>query len=104
MYTSSDVMNEVALIFNITTEDIKAKNRHDALVFPRKICIYVCCNFLNISGHGLSKKLNRDIGYCCKLLKMIGRHIRNNESKWFEYWNKYERESTIWKKLFNKAA
>lgn len=104
MVTSSELLKEIADIFNTTVDKLKEKDRSDELLFPRKVFIYVCYNFLKMSGSVISRKLNREQTFSKKELDMINRHIENNERKWLEYWTKYERESSIWKQLLNKAA
>lgn len=104
MVTSSELLKEIADIFNTTVDRLKEKDRSDELLFPRKVFIYVCYNFLKMSGSVISRKLNREQTFSKKELDMINRHIENNERKWLEYWTKYERESSIWKQLLNKAA
>jgi chromosomal replication initiation ATPase DnaA len=104
MVTSSELLKEIADIFNTTVEKLKDKDRIDELIFPRKVFIYVCYNYLNMSGAAISMKLNREKTSSKKELDIIERHIENKERKWLEYWNKYERESSIWKQLLNKAA
>lgn len=104
MVTSSELLKEIADIFNTTVDRLKEKDRSDELLFPRKVFIYVCYNYLKMSGSVISRKLNREQTFSKKELDMINRHIENNERKWLEYWTKYERESSIWKQLLNKAA
>ena len=102
MLTSSDVLNEVALIFRVPVVDIKAKNRHDEVVFCRKIFLFVCVTHFKISMAQLSRMLNRDSSYCKKEMKIINREVINNKSKWVEAWNKYQKESKIWQHIKNK--
>jgi chromosomal replication initiation ATPase DnaA len=104
MVTSSELLKEIADIFNTTVDRLKEKDRSDELLFPRKVFIYVCYNYLKMSGSVISRKLNREQTFSKKELDMINRHIENNEHKWLEYWAKYEKESSIWKQLLNKAA
>lgn len=104
MVTSSELLQEIADIFNTTVEKLKEKDRSDELLFPRKVFIYVCYNYLKMSGSVISRKLNREQTFSKKELDMINRHIENKERKWLEYWNKYEKESSIWKQLLTKAA
>lgn len=104
MVTSSELLKDIADIFNTTIERLKEKNRSDELIFPRKIFIYVCYNYLKMSGALISRKLNREQTFSKKELDIVNRHIENNERKWLEYWTRYEKESNIWKQLLIKAA
>jgi chromosomal replication initiation ATPase DnaA len=104
MVTSSELLQEIADIFNTTVDRLKEKDRIDELIFPRKVFIYVCYNYLNMSGAAIAMKLNRGKTTGKKELDMINRHIENKERKWLEYWTKYEKESSIWKQLLNNAA
>jgi chromosomal replication initiation ATPase DnaA len=104
MVTSSELLKEIADIFSTTVDRLKEKDRIDELIFPRKVFIYVCYNYLKMSGPAIAMKLNREKTSSKKELDMINRHIENNERKWLEYWTKYEKESNIWKQLLNNAA
>ena len=104
MATSSEVLKEIASIFNITVDEIKDKNRHDEVSYPRKVWLYVCHKHLNIPKRELSRKLDRELSYTRHELKIIDRHISNSENKWLCFWNKYERESMILKQLIKNAA
>ena len=44
MVTSSELLKEIADIFNTTVDRLKEKDRVDELIFPRKVFIYVCYN------------------------------------------------------------
>lgn len=99
MVTSSELLKEIADIFNTTIEILKEKDRSDELIFPRKIFIYVCYSCLKMSGSLISRKLNREQTFSKKELNIVNRHIENNERKWLEYWNKYKKESNIWRQL-----
>lgn len=101
MITSSEVMQEVATIFNLTTDEMKAKNRSDSYTYPRKILIYVCCKQLKMKGAAISRLLKKDVCYGPKMLHSINKSVRTGDMKWLEYWKKYERESSIWKHLTN---
>lgn len=100
MVTSSDVLNKIALIFNVKIEDIKAKIRPDELIFCRKIFVYICANKLKLCLSEISKKINRDKTYSGKELRIINRHIIKNEPKWLDAWSRYEKESKILKSLY----
>lgn len=99
MITSSDVLNEISQVFNISIDDLKTKVRYDELIFPRKVFMYVCFDKLNMKMTDISRKLNREITFAKKGLKMINRHIINNEPKWIDAWSRYEKESKILKTI-----
>ena len=73
---------KIADIFNTTVDRLKEKDRIDELIFPRKVLIYVCYNYLKMSGTAISMKLNREKTSSKKELDMINMHIENNERKW----------------------
>lgn len=104
MITSTEVMKEVASIFNLSPDYFLIKCRLDEYTYPKKVYMYICNNYLSLSKAEISRKLRREKTYTGKELKIIQRHIDNKEHKWLLYWSKYERESVLLKQLINKQA
>lgn len=104
MITSTEVMKEIASIFNLSLEDFEIKCRLEEYTYPKKVFMYVCHNYLSLSNCELSRKLKRERTYAYKELKIIQKHIDNKEQKWLLYWNKYENKSILLKQLLHVSS
>lgn len=94
----SDILNEIAVIFNKSVDDIIARGRLEEHVMCRKICVFVC-HEQHISLYRVALSINRTKSLVGKQFRTVRRHFREKDLKWMEVWREYEKNSRIWKQL-----
>jgi chromosomal replication initiation ATPase DnaA len=94
----SDILDDIAVVFNRSVEEIVAPGRLEEFVMCRKIHVFVCYE-QRISLYRVALSINRTKSLVNKQVRAVRRHFRDRNSKWMEVWREYEKSSRIWKQL-----
>lgn len=98
----SDILEEMATIFEVSIEEIVSKSKKGELVKIRRLYYYVARILTNSRQENISELINRDRSCIPHHVTLVMNWIRLKDSDFIKIWETYTSKSVIWNTYNNK--